>query len=535
MRLIRISLAAKYRILFGLAVVLILAAALSVPWTLMAALVYEQPYREAQRIADDYFRLVLAEPGERRSLVGGVHGRDFGLLPERAGREPQFIRFALAPGAEELPAQAELEPFVAKAFRTFIRRPQRTSLWEQAWEDGRRQFRYAHAVRVTRSCLSCHAEGRGSTPYTEGQLAGVIAVSLPAGWTDEQVAYARAWLVGAGVLAGILAILVFYVITRWFILSPIDELRGVSMRVAEGDLDVRSRLETGDEFEQLSASLNVMLERLRASQEELKRANRLLDQKLGEMAETNVALYEANRLKSEFLANVTHELRTPLTSIIGFAELLREGPAADGDGKVRRYAENILISGRILLEIVNDLLDLAKIEANKVELRLETVRVEELCETLVEFMRPLAGAKRIEPVFEPSGELPLLITDRGKLRQILFNLLSNAIKYSPEGGAVRLTARRVDDQSVELAVTDEGPGIAPENQQLIFEKFRQIDQSATREHHGTGLGLAIARELTQLLGGRIGVDSAVGRGSTFWVRLPIAASEPRERPLISLV
>ncbi len=535
MRLIRISLATKYRILFGLAVVLILAAALSVPWTLMAGLVYEQPYREAQRIADDYFRLVLAEPAEQRSLLGGVHGRDLGLLPERLTREPQFVPFPLVPGARDMPADADWEPFVAKAFRTFIRRPQRTSLWEQTWEDGRRQFRYAHAVRVTRGCLSCHAEGRGPVPYTEGQLAGVLTVSLPAGWTGEQVAYARAWLVGAGVLAGILAILVFYVITRWFILSPIDELRSVALRVAEGDLDVRSRLETGDEFEQLSASLNVMLERLRASQEELKRANRLLDQKLGEMAETNVALYEANRLKSEFLANVTHELRTPLTSIIGFAELLREGPTADSDGKVRRYAENILISGRILLEIVNDLLDLAKIEANKVELRLEPVRVEELCETLIEFIRPLAGEKNIEPVLEIQGELPLLITDRGRLRQILFNLLSNAIKYSPQGGRVRLSARRLDEHTVELAVTDNGPGIAPEHHQLIFEKFRQIDQSATREHHGTGLGLAIARELTQLLGGQIGLHSALGHGSTFWVRLPTATSEPRERPLISLV
>jgi two-component system sensor histidine kinase BarA len=535
MRLIRISLATKYRILFGLAVVLIIAAALSVPWTLMAALVYEQPYREAQRIADDYFRLILPEPAAHRSLLGGIHGRELGLLPEKLSHEPQFIRFTLFPDAEDSAHDAALESFVSKAFRTFIRRPQRTSVWEQAWEDGQRRFQYAHAVRVTRGCLSCHAEGRGPTPYSEGQLAGVIAVSLPAGWTDEQVAYARAWLVGAGVLAGILAILVFYVITRWFILSPIDELRGVSMRVAEGDLEVRSRLETGDEFEQLSASLNLMLERLRASQEELKRANRLLDQKLGEMAETNVALYESNRLKSEFLANVTHELRTPLTSIIGFAELLREGPAGDGDGKVRRYAENILISGRILLEIVNDLLDLAKIEANKVELKLEPVRVEELCETLVEFVRPLAGAKRIEPVFETSGELPLLITDRGKLRQILFNLLSNAVKYSPEGGQVQLTARRLDEHSVELAVIDSGPGIAPENRQLIFEKFRQVDQSATRAHHGTGLGLAIARELAQLLGGQLDVESELGRGSKFWVKLPIATSEPRERPLISLV
>jgi signal transduction histidine kinase len=401
--------------------------------------------------------------------------------------------------------------------------------------DGR-WYNYAHAVRVEKSCLSCHDDGRTATPYRENELAGIITVSLPADRIDRQLLFNRLWIAAAGVLAGILAILVFYVILQRFILAPIHELRRVAVDVSEGKLEARSAVRTGDEFEHLSENMNTMLERLRASQDELRRANRLLDQKLGEMAETNVALYESNRLKSEFIANVSHELRTPLTSIIGFAELLREGPQTESNGRTSRYAENILISGRILLEIINDLLDLAKIEAGKVALHIERVQVDDVCRALVDFMRPQADKKRIDVDVETDAELPMLQTDPGRLRQVLFNLLSNAIKFTPEGGRVRIVARRFNEDSVRVAVSDTGPGIPPEMHDAIFEKFRQIDQSATREHYGTGLGLAISRELTELLGGTIGLDSQPGAGATFWITLPLSApSEPRERKRISLV
>jgi two-component system sensor histidine kinase BarA len=526
-RLLQLSLAAKYRVLFGLAVLLIIAAALSVPWMLMSSLVYEQPYREARRICENYFRHLLPRSDE----VVGVHFGDASLLPERFRSRvaPRFFRNpANPPGVSGM---ADAPPFVQDALRKFIRHPKLPDHAERGWDEGARTFRYVHAVRATPSCLRCHEHGKAATPYREGQLAGAIAVSLPDELSDQLVTYYRLWLLGAGALASILAILVFYVISRQFILSPIHELRAVAARVADGDLDVRSRTRTGDEFEQLSESLNAMLERLRASQQELRHANKLLDQKLGEMAETNVALYEANRLKSEFLANVTHELRTPLTSIIGFAELLREGNQLDADARAARFAENILISGRILLEIIDDLLDLAKIEANRVKVELEPVDLAGLCMTLMDFMRPLADKKNLTLDCRLAPHLPVITTDRGRLRQILFNLLSNAVKFTPPEGRVELDARAENDAHVRLAVHDTGPGIRPEDQRLIFEKFRQVDQSETREHHGTGLGLAIARELAQLLGGEVGVQSEVGQGSTFWVRLPLSIREPRPRAL----
>lgn len=536
-RRMRISLAVKYRILFGLAVALIIGAALYVPWHVMEALVLEQPFREAQRIADNHFRLTL---GSGTSSAGSMHAGGPGLIPTVRGKLPTFIKpLAGSDDPQSLLSQLEQvgnREFVVAAMKKFALHPRREHDYRSIDDPDGRHFLYARAVRVNKSCLSCHGEGSQQAPvYRENELAGMIFVDLPFGESAEQLIFSRLAILAAGLLAGALAILVFYVIVRRFILSPIHELREVARRVTEGDLDVRATVETGDEFQQLSDNLNTMLERLRGSQDELRKANKLLDVKLGEMAESNVSLYESNKVKSEFLANVTHELRTPLTSIIGFAELLRENPAAESNGKTARYAENILISGRILLEIINDLLDLAKIEAGKVELKLEPVRLAEVCQTLADFMRPLADKKPLELSVEIGDDLPILIIDRGRLRQILFNLLSNAIKFTPEGGRVTLRAARDGKDAVRIEVQDTGPGIASDHQTVIFDKFRQIDGSTTREHQGTGLGLAIAKELTNVLGGQIGVISELGAGAIFWIRLPHATPEPAARPPISLV
>lgn len=529
-RFTQISLATKYRFLFGLAVLLIIGAALAVPWYTMEVLVQQQPFREAQSIAESHFRLVMPDP----DAISGAHTGRFSLHPDRSSPSPRFI--PLAAGSDEATTRPGDLPgdFVQEAFSTLRARPDKEFYYQTAaGRDGRR-FLYAHAVRATRGCLECHRQGRSARPYRENQLAGIITVELAGGAAGRYALINRIVIVAAGALAGILAILVFYLITTRFILSPIHELRTVALRVAAGDLAVRSTVRTGDEFEQLAVNINTMLERLRESQDELRKANRLLDEKLGEIAETNVALYESNRLKTEFLANVSHELRTPLTSIIGFAELLREGSSSDKDPRGLRYAENILISGRILLEIINDLLDLAKIEANRVELRIESVQLSAVCGDLVDFMRPLADKKQIRVALEVADGLPAVFTDRGRLRQVLFNLMSNAIKFTPEGGRVWLRGQRADDTHVRMAVQDTGPGIPPEQHEAIFEKFRQIDQSVTREHHGTGLGLAIAKELTTLLGGTIEVDSEPGHGATFTVTLPTTAPEKRDRPLIAL-
>jgi signal transduction histidine kinase len=230
-------------------------------------------------------------------------------------------------------------------------------------------------------------------------------------------------------------------------------------------------------------------------------------------------LFESNRLKSEFLANVSHELRTPLNSILGFAELLRE--SSSGEGKTVRYVQNILSSGKNLLELINDLLDLAKIEAGRMEIRAESVSLNDLFEGLTSILKPQCEVKNVQIEFNVAGDVPVVKTDPAKLQQILYNLLANAIKFSPADELIGLTAVRAGNDFIRISVIDHGPGIAEEKQAIIFEKFRQIDGGVTRQHSGTGLGLAISRELTGLIGGEIGVESMLGKGATFWIVVPL--------------
>ncbi|HYV36998.1 MAG TPA: HAMP domain-containing sensor histidine kinase, partial [Gemmataceae bacterium] len=253
-----------------------------------------------------------------------------------------------------------------------------------------------------------------------------------------------------------------------------------------------------------------------------RKVNTDLDRKVDELAQANLALYESNRLKSDFLATMSHELRTPLNSILGFSEVLMTGNQLND--KQQRWVGNVKSSGEKLLNLINDILDIAKIEAGKMQVRLEDFSIHDVCEGILNMFRPLAEKKNIDMRGQIDPDIALMRQDVTKLQQILQNLLSNAIKFTPEGGRVLLKAE-ADSQFVTLTVTDSGVGIAPEEQDLVFEKFRQAGNPLTREHAGTGLGLSIVRELAKLLGGDVTLKSELGRGSTFTVRLPLHLSE----------
>jgi signal transduction histidine kinase len=313
-----------------------------------------------------------------------------------------------------------------------------------------------------------------------------------------------------------------YLIVRYVIVKPVKHLKEVSDAISAGELNVRSEIQTGDEFEDLSHAFNRMLRNLVSMQERLKKANTGLDRKVDELAQANMALYESNRLKSDFLATMSHELRTPLNSILGFSEVLLSGDSLSD--KQQRWVGNIQTSGDRLLNLINDILDLAKIEAGKMKLRLEEFGIQELCDGMLNMFRPLAEKKNIDLRGQVDPGIPLLKQDLAKLQQILSNLLSNAIKFTPEGGRVCVKAE-ADPRHLILTVSDTGVGIAPEEQDLVFEKFRQSGNPLTREHAGTGLGLSIVRELSKLLGGEVTLQSELGRGSTFQVRLPLHLSE----------
>jgi signal transduction histidine kinase/CheY-like chemotaxis protein len=239
-----------------------------------------------------------------------------------------------------------------------------------------------------------------------------------------------------------------------------------------------------------------------------------------QLEESNAALKEANRHKSVFLANMSHELRTPLNAIIGFSELLTDSRDGQFDEATRtRFLGQILSSGRHLLGLINDILDLSKVEAGQMELRLQLVSVAEVVDQVVKTVEPLIAKKdiRMQSTSDVAGEV---LADAGKLKQMLLNLVSNAIKFTPEGGSVTIGARRAKN-FLEISVADTGIGIAESDQKQIFKEFHQIDHGPGRKHEGTGLGLALTKRFALLHGGDVRVTSSVDRGSVFTLSLPI--------------
>jgi signal transduction histidine kinase len=229
-------------------------------------------------------------------------------------------------------------------------------------------------------------------------------------------------------------------------------------------------------------------------------------------------LEAASQHKSEFLANMSHELRTPLNAIIGFSEVLNERMFGELNEKQDEYLKDIHASGTHLLSLINDILDLSKIEAGRMELELTDFHLPSAIDSALTLVRERATRRGISLQPPVDGGVGQVRADERKVRQVLLNLLSNAIKFTPEGGRIEVRAAR-ENGAVEVSVSDTGIGIAPEDQEAVFEEFRQVGSSAARQQ-GTGLGLTLCRKFIELHGGKIWVTSALGAGSTFTFRLP---------------
>jgi signal transduction histidine kinase len=238
-----------------------------------------------------------------------------------------------------------------------------------------------------------------------------------------------------------------------------------------------------------------------------------------EIEDKSSQIEAANRHKSEFLANMSHELRTPLNAIIGFSEVLQERLFGDLNDKQAEYTEDILASGRHLLSLINEILDLSKVEAGRMELEVAPFDLPLAIDNARTFVRERAAKHGITVDLDVDERLGEYIGDERKIKQVLLNLLSNAVKFTPEGGRIGINARQVNG-SVEISVTDTGIGIAPEDQPTIFEEFRQVGMDYSHKVEGTGLGLTLAKKFVELHGGRISVESAPGKGSTFSFVLP---------------
>jgi signal transduction histidine kinase/CheY-like chemotaxis protein len=293
-----------------------------------------------------------------------------------------------------------------------------------------------------------------------------------------------------------------------------------------------------DEPDILIHAFNDMLGQIQQREEALKDAHRELEQRVAgrtaQLAEANKELERQNReveratqLKSQFLASMSHELRTPLNAIIGFSDLLAEKTAGNLTDKQKRFVEHVRTGARHLLQLINDILDLSKIESGLLELRRETFSASEAMPEVLSVIRPLAMAKKIR--IEHAEEAFSLYADRVRFKQILYNLLSNALKFTPEGGSVHVEGSS-NGSLVCISVSDTGIGIRPEDQKLIFEEFRQAGETTRGVKEGTGLGLAITKRLVERQGGTIRVTSELGKGSCFSFTLPAGRAASQVQP-----
>jgi len=513
-----LSLAEKCRITFGGAVVLVLVLALSIPYIWMGQLT-RKGFLDAERRKSEM--LFSRHFQEKEAGQTGLPILDnTGATLDANDAEIRWIRFTkdeenkLQQLDDEQRAMVEL--LKGEGGRDRIRFVKKNGIL---------QSNYVRIFRATDTCISCHNPQGPATAFVRNEPVGTVIIQRPADEISKTTTMNQVCAIIAGLIAGTGAIVAFYMITQRVILRPIRQLRAMANNVADGNLELRSTIKTGDEYEKLANAFNHMLDGLQETQEKLRNANKQLDNKIIALSERNIELFKANKIKGEFLANISHEFRTPLNAILGFAQVLREKPLILKEEKSRRYAENIITSGNQLLNMINDLLNLAKTEAGKMELHIEKTSVPQLCKTVVGHFSILTKKKKIKVKLLVDENIPVLTTDGGKVQQILYNFLSNSVKFTPQRGRIEIRANMADEKTVRIAVSDTGCGISGPDKEKIFEKFRQADGSITRQSAGSGLGLAISKELAAMLAGVIGMESEPGKGSTFWLDIPVALTK----------
>ena len=313
--------------------------------------------------------------------------------------------------------------------------------------------------------------------------------------------HSRNLFIGAAAAAIVLALLLGFVLS-WSLITPIQSIDSRLAAIASGDFSGHVDVTNRDELGALATNVNRMNDELRRLYRELE---------------------TTSQHKSDFLANMSHELRTPMNAIIGFSQVLREGLVGDVNAKQAEYLDDILSSGNHLLSLINDVLDLSKVEAGQVELQVAPFSLQDALERGVSMVREQATTEGVQVTLHRNGTLNVVSGDERRIRQVIFNLLSNAVKFTPEGGEVDVSATQVDGE-MRVSVADSGPGIGAEDLDRIFEEFQQTEAGA-RQREGTGLGLALSKRFVEMHGGRIWCESELGKGSTFEFTLPLSPVE----------
>lgn len=471
----------------------------------------------------------------------------------------------------DTPRQAANAPdeFEQEALAAFNADPERKAFWRVVDAgDGTRVFRYTEPLYVTESCLECHGDPVGELDqygYPKegmqvGQVGGAMSITEPmdiyaAGIQDSMMQQAIMVLVMM-----VAAFIGLYFVTSRLVLRPIDELRSAAGAVGKGDFNYtltvpdpgeRPRDELAEltgEFDRMARDLEALYADLegqvRSKTDDLMVLNDMLNYQKRELKVALDRLGDEVAYKNEFFAIVSHELRTPLTSILAYARILNADDSLAP--KTREAVGEIESNATLLLNMVNNILVISKHAAKKDELLPEPVDFVDLAQFVRKALVPIAEGKDVRLSCSVAPDVPLSMADWEKLRRILENLVNNAIKYTHRGGFVRLTigfesgeeanhghgnhpgTHVPDDEDaapagwIVMRVADDGMGIAPEELDQIFELYKQAGQSANRRYRGTGLGLAVVRDLTELHGGTVAVESRVKEGSTFTVRIPYA-------------
>lgn len=468
------------------------------------------------------------------SVVGKSVGRLFSAGSDYAIRYTNFN-----PRSEQdIP-----DDFETKALDAFYADRSVQEYYGVASFDGEDRFRYLQALEVDNSCLECHGEPAGEIDITghakEGwtleSVGGAISIVIP---LDQQQAAMRDNVIRD--VAYFLMITVFigaiiYVVTTVFVLRPLGGMHRAFGELREGRLEASlSEQYAAKEVQRLMAGFNDMAGELRDMYEhlesqveartiDLSEANALLEHQRDKLEQLNADLAQETQFKSDLLSMVNHELRTPLTSIITFAQISREAcdPSNAAD---RRSWEEIEKNSQILLNMINNMLDIARSDAGSVRATCEPMDLGDVVASVKSTMAPLARKYEVSFRTKVAPNVPLVNGDYEKTTRMLENLASNAIKFTPDGGSIELRVA-VDEAThvVTLSMADDGIGIAPEDQERIFERFVQVDSTSTRKYNGSGLGLALVREYGEMQGFAVTVESELGVGSTFVITIPADA------------
>lgn len=420
-----------------------------------------------------------------------------------------------------------------------------TEYWAIDNIDGKKVFRYITPLYIDKYCLDCHGKPKGQIDISGypkegleiGDFAGALSLTMPMDIYYDNI---RKNILSNGFFSFMLVFVcvtsLYFLVTR-MVTRPLGSLEQAVAQVKAGQWNVNlSNLKAKGEIKRLTNHFQAMTEQLKdlyinlelkveQRTNELDKANHILKQQQQKLEHVNLRLKETNIYKSEFLAVMSHELRTPLTSIMAFTEMmLAESSSEDKDQQ--HCLQEVLQNSQILLELINNILDLAKIEAGKDRLALDVVDMTDIVVSVESVLAPLAKNKNLALHVDVAQNVPLTRADPEKIRRVVMNLAGNAVKFTDNGGNVEIMIRyNSSSNEIIIQVEDNGIGIKEENQKYIFEKFTQADSSSSRKYGGTGLGLSLAKELVALHQGWIKVESSYGEGSTFIVGLPVQEIE----------